>query len=202
MIVKELFYSIQGEGYNSGRPAVFCRFSGCNLWSGEESRKSKSPCFFCDTDFVGGTKYTEDSLLTAIKNLMPDGLKPMVIFTGGEPLLQLTGTLIDKVKSLGVNVAIETNGTLPLPKAGPYWSTVSPKVLRSLAVTRGNELKLLFPLPSLKPAQVEHLDFDYFTLQPIHDEKYKENLEGAIEYCLLNPKWRLSTQQHKVWGLR
>lgn len=202
MIVKELFYSIQGEGFNAGRPAVFCRFSGCNLWSGEESRKAASACPFCDTDFVGGERYTEEELFAAIMKLMPEGTRPIVVFTGGEPLLQLTGSLINKIKATGANVKVETNGTQPLVTAGPYWVTVSPKNLSTLTVKRGNEMKLLYPLPTIKPEDVGSMDFDYFYLQPIHGPDYRENLGGAIDYCLANPKWRLSTQQHKVWGVR
>ena len=200
--VKEVFYSIQGEGHHAGRPSVFCRFSGCNLWSGVPSRKASSLCWFCDTDFVGGTKYTEDELFDAIVELIPEGSLPLIVFTGGEPALQLTGTLIDRLKRIGLSVAIETNGTKELPLAGPYWVTMSPKTLDDLVVRKGHELKLLFPLEGVSPKDVEGFDFDYFSLQPIFDSNYKENLSRAITYCLQHPKWRLSTQQHKVWGLR
>lgn len=201
-VVKEIFYSLQGEGNYTGRPSVFCRFSGCNLWSGREQDREKSPCRFCDTDFVGGTRYNEDELIEAILSLWQGGGMPHVVFTGGEPALQLTSSLIDRLKKFHVTVAVETNGTHKLPEAGPYWITMSPKVLSRIEVTRGNEVKLLYPLDAVKPEDVEHLDFRYFYLQPIDDDNYEENLKAAIAYCLEHPKWRLSTQNHKKWGIR
>lgn len=201
-MVKEIFYSLQGEGINAGRPAVFCRFSGCNMWSGLPKDKPESLCPFCDTDFRGGTAMTEDELVQEILNLCPAGALPLVIFTGGEPALQLTSSLIKRLKDKVINVAVETNGTRCLPEAGPYWITVSPKSLSQLLVTKGHELKLLYPHKDIKPQDVEHLDFRYFSLQPIDDENYEDNLRNTMNYCLDNPKWRLSTQQHKVWGVR
>lgn len=201
--IKEIFYSLQGEGHHAGKPSVFCRFSGCNMWSGRDVDRAASVCSFCDTDFVGWRRFEEDELVAALmKPWIGKTCVPNVIFTGGEPALQLTASLIDKLKQLNATVAVETNGTLQLPDAGPYWVTVSPKALEKLVVTEGHEIKLLFPLEGIPPESVEDLDFRYYYLQPIDDDNYKENLAGAIRYCLNNPKWRLSTQGHKVWGLR
>lgn len=201
--VKEIFYSIQGEGHYSGHPAVFCRFSGCNLWDGRPTTKQKSKCVFCDTDFVGGQKMDEDTLVNAILSHWPgiNGCPPRVVLTGGEPTLQITDSLIKKLKGAHTNVHIETNGTREIRTMRPVWVTVSPKCLDSLVVLKGNELKLLYPLPTVTPGDVEHLDFRYFYLQPIDNENAAENLSGAIAYCLRNPKWNLSTQGHKQWGV-
>lgn len=199
--VKELFYSLQGEGHYAGTPSVFCRFAGCNMWSGREADRLKSACWFCDTDFVGGTTYDEDSLIIAITNLWPGGGAPRVIFTGGEPALQITQSLITRLKLLHFNVAVETNGTIPLPVAGSYWVTVSPKSASTI-LRKGHEIKLLWPNPLTPPEQYSDQDFEYFYLQPIDDCSYKENLRSAIDYCLANPQWRLSTQNHKIWGVR
>lgn len=200
--IKEIFYSLQGEGHYTGTPSVFCRFSGCNLWSGREQDRVKSACPFCDTDFVGGMKFSEDELIDAVLAAWPGGGVPRVIFTGGEPALQLTSSLINNLKSLNVDVAVETNGTRRLPDTGPYWVTVSPKTKSQIVVTRGHEIKLLYPLPGISPDDVDGMDFRYFYLQPVDDQNYEDNLKGAINYCLSNPKWRLSTQNHKNWGVR
>lgn len=200
--VTEIFYSIQGEGFHSGRPAVFCRFSGCNMWSGREQDRAESACPFCDTFFLGKDTYDEDSLVEKLIAMWPGDGQPFVVLTGGEPALQVTSSLISKLKNRHANVAIETNGSVELPVTGPYWVTVSPKKKEQLVVTSGHEMKLLYPHHSIAPEDVAHLDFDYFFLQPIEDLNYKENLRVAIDYCLKNPTWRLSTQNHKAWGVR
>ncbi len=197
--VKELFYSIQGEGVNAGKPAVFCRFSGCNMWSGIEKDRADSVCRFCDTDFIDGVKHSEAQLIGRISELMRSC--HFLIFTGGEPALQLTASLINAITSLhNATIAIETNGSMALP-AGIDWITVSPK-RPDFIVRSGNEMKLLFPHRFISPRDVEYMEFDNFCLQPIHDENYKENLADAIDYCMAYPQWRLSLQQHKVLGVR
>lgn len=199
--VKEIFFSLQGEGHYAGTPSVFCRFSGCNLWSGLEKDRTKSVCSFCDTDFVGGTSYTEDNLVEEILGAWPEGGRPRVVFTGGEPLLQLKESLIDKLKKANFDVAVETNGTKPLPACGPYWVTVSPKT-EEIVVSKGHELKVLFPNKLTPPESFEALEFDYFFIQPIADSNYESNLKQAVQFVMENPKWRLSLQQHKVAGIR
>lgn len=198
--VREIFYSLQGEGNFVGTPSVFCRFSGCNKWSGRESDRAKSVCSFCDTDFVGGELLDEGSLVEAIVSAWPGGGTPRVIFTGGEPALQITGSLIDSMKRRHFNVAIETNGSVPLPHAGPYWVTVSPKDKRVVVVS-GHEIKVLWPLKHISPEDFEHMDFNHYYLQPVDDENYRENLEGAIQYVREHPQWSLSLQQHKILGI-
>ena len=201
LVVKELFYSLQGEGHYTGTAAVFCRFSGCNKWSGRPSDKAKSACPFCDTNFVGGEKFTEDALVEAITKLWPGGGRPRVVLTGGEPALQLTASLISNLKKLNYEVAVETNGSVPLPVSGPYWVTVSPKD-ENPVVTSGHELKVLWPNPKTHPQNYQMLDFRYFYVQPIDDENYAENMRTAVEYCLANPQWALSLQQHKIVGIQ
>jgi 7-carboxy-7-deazaguanine synthase (Cx14CxxC type) len=211
--VKEIFYSLQGEGANSGRPAVFCRFAGCNLWSGREQDRASATCGFCDTDFVGtdgrggGEFASADELLAAIRRhdraaIESDAAqRPLVVFTGGEPLLQLDPPLISRLHDAGYQVAIETNGTLPAP-AGVDWICVSPKAGAELQLRRGDELKLVFPQEDLDPESLEHLDFRHFFLQPMDGPRLAENTHAAIEYCLRHPRWRLSLQTHKILGLR
>lgn len=210
--VKEIFYTLQGEGVNAGRAAVFCRFSGCNLWTGRESDRAAAICDFCDTDFVGvgpdGGKFAAAAdLAAAVAARWPtiDGGKqpgkPLVVCTGGEPLLQLDEPAIEALHARGFEVAVETNGTQEPPK-GLDWICVSPKMRANWILRRGDELKVVFPQPGLDPAELESLDFDNFFLQPMDGPHIAENTRAAIEYCLAHPKWRLSVQTHKVVGIR
>jgi 7-carboxy-7-deazaguanine synthase (Cx14CxxC type) len=210
--VKEIFYTLQGEGAQAGRSAVFCRFSGCNLWSGRESDRSEAVCTFCDTDFVGvgadGGKFAAATdLARRVASLWPAGerlaSRPFVVCTGGEPLLQLDAALVDAFHAEGFEVAVETNGTQPAPP-GVDWICVSPKANAPLRLTSGDELKLVFPQrePDAQPARFEHLAFRHFSLQPMDGPAIVENTRLAIEYCLAHPRWRLSLQTHKLLGLR
>jgi 7-carboxy-7-deazaguanine synthase len=208
--VKELFYTLQGEGANVGRAAVFCRFAGCNLWTGREADRLDAVCQFCDTDFVGigpdGGKFTEpDALARAVASLWPstrtDVARPLVVCTGGEPLLQLDEPLIEAFHAEGFEVAVETNGTQPAPR-GLDWICVSPKAHAPLVLTRGDELKLVFPQKDGEPERYERLDFDHFFLQPMDGPDVETNTQLALEYCLAHPKWRLSLQTHKQLGIR
>lgn len=207
--VKEIFYTLQGEGRNAGRPSVFCRFTGCNMWSGLERDKINSPCYFCDTDFVGtdgdgGGKFkTAEELAVAISSQWPNETnnkaKRYVVLTGGEPTLQLDDALIQELKKRDFEIAIETNGTKTVPQ-GVDWITVSPKSFELLTQKTGSELKLLFPF-NITPEKVADLQFDYYYLSPINlpdREKSKANLLAAIDYCKGNPQWRLTIQMHKV----
>lgn len=208
--VKELFYTLQGEGANSGRPAVFLRFSGCNLWSGLERDRAKGPggcSSWCDTNFVGtdgsgGGKYTSaQELVKAIESHWPScsgrNVTPFVVCTGGEPLLQLDESLIDALVNAGFSIAVETNGTIE-PPAGPLWITVSPKAKASLRVTRGDELKLVFPQAGAEPERFQDLAFRHFFLQPMDGPERSQHTEEALQYCLAHPQWRLSLQTHKI----
>ena len=206
--VKEIYYTLQGEGGQAGRAAVFCRFTGCNRWSGREEDRAAAVCQFCDTDFVGidgpgGGKFTTaESLANAIASAWPiagEG-KPLVVCTGGEPLLQLDQALIDMLHSLGFEIAVETNGTQPAPE-GLDWICVSPKANAELRLTKGNELKLVFPQTTAMPERFVHLDFEHFFLQPMDNLEQKRNTRLAVEYCLAHPRWRLSVQTHKVIGI-
>jgi 7-carboxy-7-deazaguanine synthase len=206
--VKEIFYTLQGEGANAGRPAVFCRFAGCNLWTGREADRASAICQFCDTDFVGigpdGGKFDNAELLAdAVADRWPnvDGGQKLVVCTGGEPLLQLDELAIAALHALGFEVAVETNGTQAAP-AGIDWICMSPKAGAPLVLTRGNELKLVYPQPTLMPEQVESLDFDQFFLQPMDGPQAAENTRAALDYCLAHPRWRLSIQTHKLLGIR
>lgn len=214
--VKELFYTLQGEGTQSGRAAVFCRFSGCNLWSGQEKDRQASQCPFCDTDFVGfdgegGGKYPDaDSLAQVIALTWPAvseerqkknsneliAVRPYVVFTGGEPLLQLDKLLIDKMHELGFEVGVETNGTVEAPE-DIDWICVSPKDLQNLKQQSGQELKLLYPLTHLPPEKFTCMDFEYFFLQPV-DEQGMDHTRDVVQYCLQHPQWRVSLQIHKL----
>jgi len=206
--VKEIFYTLQGEGFQAGRPAVFCRFSGCNLWSGREQDRSKSACTFCDTDFVGvdgqnGGKYPDDGTLPyMIADQWPhhEIENRLVVFTGGEPLLQLDEPLIRAMHALGFKCAVESNGTLE-PPAGIDWLTVSPKGRAPLKVTRANELKLVFPQPDAPPENFENFVADQYFLQPMDGPDQAENTRATVEYCKAHPKWRLSMQTHKYLGI-
>ncbi len=203
--IKEIFYTLQGEGAQSGRPAVFCRFSGCNLWSGREEDRRQAICRFCDTDFrgtdgVNGGRYPDAVALAAkVASLWPaqGAGAPYVVCTGGEPLLQLDEPLIDAFHARGFEVAVETNGTQAAP-AGIDWVCVSPKAGAELVLTRGDELKLVYPQPGAEPPRFEHLDFSCFYLQPMDGPDIERNTQLALQYCLEHPRWRLSLQTHKV----
>ena len=206
--VKEIFYTLQGEGRQAGRAAVFCRFSGCNLWSGREEDRSKAVCQFCDTDFVGtgpdGGKFaTAAELAALIASEWPAGSggTPYVVCTGGEPLLQLDAELIDALHAKGFEIAVETNGTIAAP-AGIDWICVSPKAGAPLLQTSGNELKLVYPQATQLPETVAHLQFDTFYLQPMDGPELAANTRAAIAYCMTHPRWRLSVQTHKVVNIR
>jgi len=199
--VKEIFKTLQGEGTLVGRPAVFCRFAGCNLWSGREQDRTKAVCQFCDTDFVGGTKHQGRELAEAIVDTWgPDRERRLVVLTGGEPMLQVDGGLIDDLHGRGFFIAIETNGTLPVPREID-WICYSPKANAKRRVSRFDELKLPFPQQRAMPDQFEHLH-DRLLLQPIDGPDLGKNTEAAIAYCLAHPKWRLSLQTHKFVGIR
>jgi 7-carboxy-7-deazaguanine synthase len=206
--VKEIFYTLQGEGANAGRAAVFCRFAGCNLWTGREADRATAVCDFCDTDFVGvgpdGGKFaTAEDLASAVAAKWPD-LKegrPLVVCTGGEPLLQLDGAAVDAFHARGFEVAVETNGTQQPPR-GLDWICVSPKARARLVLERGNELKLVFPQAALDPASLEALEFEHFFLQPMDGPDAVANTRAALAYCLAHPRWRLSLQTHKALGIR
>jgi len=205
--VKEIYLTIQGEGVQTGLPAVFLRFAGCNLWSGFEKDRGGAICRFCDTDFVGtngpgGGKFkTAEDLAQAAFSFWPAGKgQPWVICTGGEPALQLDDALISALHDSGFKIAIETNGTLALP-GGIDWVCVSPKADTELVQKTGHELKLVFPQEENKPGDFENLKFEHFSLQPLYDDHQSENMKAAFEYCLANPKWRLSVQTHKWLGV-
>ncbi len=207
--VKEIFYTLQGEGAQTGRPAVFCRFSGCNLWTGREQDRSDAVCQFCDTDFIGtngenGGKFkTAKDLAQFVASLWPTGNvgKPYVVCTGGEPLLQLDKALIDAFHDVGFEIAVETNGTIEAPK-GIDWICVSPKAKATLKQISGHELKLVYPQNENTPENFEQLAFDYFFLQPLDNSQSDENTRKTINYCQSNPKWRLSLQTHKIIGIK
>ena len=206
--VKEIFYTLQGEGANAGRAAVFCRFAGCNLWTGREADRETAICDFCDTDFVGvgpdGGKFaTSRALASAVASRWPMESRDrrFVVCTGGEPLLQLDTEAIQALHDEGFEVAVETNGTQE-PPPGIDWICVSPKARASFVLRRGSELKLVFPQPDLDPARFDALDFQHFFLQPMDGPNAAENTKLAIEYCLRHPRWRLSLQSHKLLGIR
>lgn len=200
--VKEIFLTLQGEGYHAGRRAVFVRFSGCNMWSGLERDRNRGPgpcSAWCDTDFVGGRSLSEDELLAKIAETWGAGRPGFLVFTGGEPALQLTETLIERVHDHGFEIAIETNGSRRLPhNRWRCWVTVSPKT-PDLEITVGHELKLVHP--TLPPEQFEHLRFQHFFLQPKDGPDLRANTQMTVDYILKNPKWRLSMQAHKLVGI-
>ncbi|MCD2514253.1 7-carboxy-7-deazaguanine synthase [Comamonas endophytica] len=206
--VKEIFYTLQGEGGQAGRAAVFCRFAGCNLWTGREKDRAKAICQFCDTDFVGtdgegGGKFaTAEALAAKVHSLWPDSPsgRPLVVCTGGEPLMQLDQALVDALHAQGFEIAVETNGTQPAPR-GLDWICVSPKAGAPLVLTEGSELKLVFPQPGAMPEQFAHLAFTHHFLQPMDGPQQQRNTRLAIEYCMAHPQWRLSIQTHKVVGI-
>jgi 7-carboxy-7-deazaguanine synthase len=206
--VKEIFKTLQGEGAQAGRAAVFCRFSGCNLWSGREEDRTTATCRFCDTDFVGmdgtlGGRYAAADDLAATIERTWDGPREhrFVVLTGGEPLLQVDEALIDALHRRGFEIALETNGTIALP-AGIDWICVSPKTPDELKVKRGHELKLVYPQAEVPPEAFVGLDFRRFSLQPMDGPNVAENTRRAIAYCLSHPQWQLSTQTHKHLGIR
>ena len=206
--VKEIFYTLQGEGANAGKAAVFCRFSGCNLWSGREEDRARAVCQFCDTDFVGvgpdgGRFTTASSLASAVARAWrgDDDESRFVVCTGGEPLLQLDDELVNAFHHEGFTVAVETNGTREAPSAID-WVCVSPKAGAPLVQRTGSELKLVFPQKDAMPEQFENLDFEHFFLQPMDGPAVDENTKRAIEYCMSHPRWRLSLQTHKLLGIR
>ncbi len=206
--VKEVFYTLQGEGANAGRPAVFCRFAGCNLWSGRETDRASAVCRFCDTDFVGtdgvgGGKFDDAEALAArVESRWPAGTaRRFAVLTGGEPALQLDAALVGALHARGFEIAIETNGTVELAP-GVDWVCVSPKAGTEVRVREGDELKLVYPQQGAAPEQFESWRFDHFLLQPMDGPAKRENTERAIEYCLSHPKWKLSLQTHKLIGIR
>lgn len=206
--VKEIFKTLQGEGGQAGRAAVFCRFAGCNLWSGREEDRADAICDFCDTDFIGtdgtdGGKFETATCLTnALIECWGDTMqRRLVVFTGGEPLLQLDDALIKAVHAAGFEIAIETNGTLTAP-LDIDWICVSPKAKADLKQKTGTELKLVYPQEGISPADFENLPFDHFWLQPMDGLHRARNTELAVEYCMNNPRWRVSLQTHKLMGIR
>ena len=207
--VKEIFFTLQGEGANAGRPAVFCRFSGCNLWSGLERDRASAICSFCDTDFVGtdgiggGRFKTAEHLAAAVEAAWPSGASgKFVVCTGGEPLLQLDGPAVTALHDEGFEIAVETNGTIADP-GGIDWVCVSPKADAEVVLTRGNELKLVYPQADAPPERFEAaaLNFDHWFLQPMDGPDLAANTEAAVAYCKANPRWRLSLQTHKLIGI-
>ena len=203
--VKEIFLTLQGEGMQAGRRAVFLRFSGCNLWTGRERDRASAQCTFCDTDFVGmdgdnGGRYDEGALADAVASVWGEGERRLVVITGGEPLLQLDGKLIDALHARGFEIAVETNGTLPAP-AGIDWICVSPKAGTRIVQRSWNELKLVWPQPAIDPEELLGWDFGAFLIQPMDGEGKEEALRASIRFVLDNPAWRLSLQTHKILGL-
>jgi 7-carboxy-7-deazaguanine synthase (Cx14CxxC type) len=209
--VKEIYYTLQGEGAQSGRPAVFLRFAGCNLWSGREKDRSNAVCKFCDTEFVGtdgggGGKFaTATDLVDAVQKTWPRAAgpqRPYIVCTGGEPLLQLDTAAIEAMHGAGFEVAVETNGTLTAP-TGLDWICVSPKAAANLVQTSGNELKLVYPQAEAEaqPEKFTQLEFDHFFLQPLDNDRRAENTAAVVAYCLENPRWKLSLQTHKIIGI-
>lgn len=209
--MKEIFLTLQGEGANTGRAAVFCRFAGCNLWTGREADRGRAVCRFCDTDFVGtdgpgGGRFRGEELARAVATAWGGGQamdqdRPLVVCTGGEPLLQLDEALCGALRKRGFEVAVETNGTLPVPR-GVDWVCVSPKAGAELLVKEGAELKLVYPQEGAEPERFEGLAFERFYLQPMDGPAREENLRRAVAYCLKRPCWRLSLQTHKYIGIR
>ena len=206
--VKEIFYTLQGEGAQAGRPAVFCRFSGCNLWSGREEDRASAVCRFCDTDFVGmdgtggGRFAAAEALANAVASHWPGGGVPFVVCTGGEPLLQLDDALVAALHARGFEIAIETNGTIAPAPAGIDWICVSPKAGAPLLLTSGHELKIVVPQAGLDPSSLEHLEFQRFSVQAMDSPDQASNVAYAIEFCLRHPRWHLSVQTHKAIGVR
>jgi len=210
-LVKEIFYSIQGEGFHSGHPAVFCRFTGCNLWSGKEADRKNALCKFCDTDFMGfdgpegGHFPSAEQLAKKVRQLWPEkdlkSAKPFVVCTGGEPLLQLDAELIAALHDEGFKIALETNGTI-IPPPDIDWICVSPKAGAELLLRSGHELKLIFPQLGAQPEKYDQLDFRHFFLQPMDNSAREANVQRTLDYVLAHPQWRISLQLHKMLGVK
>ncbi len=205
--IKEIYYTLQGEGAQTGRAAVFCRFTGCNLWSGREEDRAKAICQFCDTDFWGtdglnGGRYSAEELAEKVFSLWDahGKGKPYVVCTGGEPLLQLDAKMVAAFHAKGLEVAIETNGTIEVPE-GVDWVCVSPKANTEIIVMKGSELKLVFPQQNAEPERFSHFSFEHFFLQPMDSAEREANTQKSIKYCLENPQWRLSLQTHKLLNI-
>ena len=203
--VKEMFLTLQGEGMQAGRRAVFARLSGCNLWSGREADREQAQCTFCDTDFVGlngveGGRYDAAGFAEKASLLWGRGENPLIVITGGEPMLQLDPPLIEALHAAGFEIAVETNGTLPAP-AGLDWICVSPKAGTAVVQRAGNELKLVWPQAGIDPGEVEAWDFDHFLIQPMDCIDREAAMEASIAFVMANPKWRLTLQTHKMLGL-
>ena len=205
--VKEIYFTLQGEGYYTGRPAVFIRFTGCNLWTGLEWDRQSAICNWCDTDFVGtdgpnGGKYSAIEITNIISDLWPESQpsRPYIVCTGGEPLLQMDNTLIETIHDAGFEIGLETNGTI-LPPQGIDWICVSPKSKADFILKKGNELKIVFPQSGINPQQHENLEFDHFFIQPMDGEKQKENIKKSEEFVFKHPQWKLSLQTHKIVGI-
>lgn len=202
--VKEIFYTLQGEGAHTGRPAVFCRFTGCNLWSGREEDRSEAICQFCDTDFRGtdgknGGRYSKEELAAKVASLWPTENKEQayVVCTGGEPLLQLDEELVDAFHEQQLEVAVETNGTIAAP-SNIDWICMSPKANSDIVLKKGNELKLVYPQDNLSPEDFTSFDFELFYLQPMDSPTQAQNMQATLDYCLAHPQWRMSLQTHKI----
>jgi 7-carboxy-7-deazaguanine synthase (Cx14CxxC type) len=204
--IKEIFYTLQGEGFYAGRPAVFIRFAGCNLWTGLEKHRSNAICKFCDTDFVGtdglnGGKYETEEIISIIYSLWPDhSIKPFVVCTGGEPALQMDQKFVNDLHAANCFISIETNGTIMLPN-GIDWVCVSPKSTTTLVVTSGDELKMVYPQVDVSPESYAHLDFKRFSLQAMDGPEIKQNIQLTLAYCKAHPQWNLSLQTHKILNI-
>ena len=205
--VKEIYFTLQGEGYHTGRPAVFIRFTGCNLWTGLEWDRQSAICNWCDTDFVGtdgpnGGKYSATEITNIITDLWPESQysRPYIVCTGGEPLLQMDNTLIETIHDTGFEIGLETNGTI-LPPQGIDWICVSPKANADLLLIKGDELKIVFPQRGINPKEHEGFEFDHFFLQPMDGLDLKSNTQKAEEFIALHPRWKLSIQTHKILGI-
>lgn len=209
--VKEIFYTLQGEGTHAGRPAVFCRFTSCNLWSGREEDRHRAACRFCDTDFTGTDGPGGGRFATALElagavarawaGVASERVQPFVVCTGGEPLLQLDNSAVKAMQRAGFQVAVETNGTIAPPPSALDWVCVSPKARAPLRLTRGDELKLVYPQEGAPPEMFEDLGFPRLLLQPMDGPDREQNTKLAVEYCLAHPQWRLSLQTHKYLGI-
>ena len=205
--VKEIYYTLQGEGFYTGRPSVFLRFTGCNLWSGKEKDRKKAICDWCDTNFIGndginGGKYLGSEIIKIIKTLWPkkEQSKPYIVFTGGEPLIQLDNELIERVHKAGFEIGVETNGTMT-PPSGIDWICVSPKARSNFILKKGNELKVVFPQYEFNPLDHENLEFEHFFIQPMDGLNQKENIRKSEDFVLKYPRWKLSIQTHKILGI-
>lgn len=205
--VKEIYFTLQGEGFYTGRPSVFLRFSGCNLWSGLEKDRKRAICNWCDTDFIGndgmnGGRYSNNQIIKIIKKLWPEDetSTPFIVFTGGEPLLQLKSGLIKLIHSIGFEIGLETNGTILAP-SGINWVCVSPKADSNFILKKGNELKVVFPQKGIDPLDFNDLEFEHFYIQPMDGKNQKNNIKESKKFIKKNPQWKLSLQTHKLLGI-